>query len=209
MEITGVILAGGGSRRMGTDKALLRLGGMPLIAYSAARLSGIADNIVIACGEAEREAYRVFQLPLIPDIYPGLGPLAGLHAALGQSHTEWVAVQACDLPFASKGLFTHMLETISGGAAVQAVVPVTPEGRVQPLLALYHKSILPVLEKSLLQRRLRVMEVLDAIGVHYVREGDYPEGPGTHALSLLNMNTPEDYAAALKLAPALADDSAV
>ncbi|MGN7762150.1 molybdenum cofactor guanylyltransferase [Paenibacillus sp. 22594] len=209
MGITGVILAGGRSRRMGADKALLMLEGQPLIAYSAARLSSITDHVVIACGEEERGAYRMFHLPLIPDIYPGLGPLAGLHAALQGSHTEWVAVLACDLPFASEGLFLHMLEIAYGGGDIQAVVPVTSEGRVQPLLALYNRSILPILEKFLSRRQLRVMEFLDVLDVHYVRDSDYEEGPRTHAFSLMNMNTPEDYAAAVKLASLHPDDSSV
>ncbi|MHA6532641.1 molybdenum cofactor guanylyltransferase [Paenibacillus sp. BAC0078] len=202
MEITGVILAGGTSRRMGTDKALLLLAGKPLIAYTAARLSQIAATVVIACGEEEREAYRTFHLPMIPDRYPGLGPLAGLHAALMEAHTEWVVLLACDLPFASEGLLRHMLALIADGTAAQAIVPVTSEGKVQPLLALYHRSILPVLEEALKRNELRVMDFLAGLTVHYVHEGDYPEGPGTHGLSLLNMNTPEDYEAALKLASA-------
>ncbi|WP_084673377.1 molybdenum cofactor guanylyltransferase [Paenibacillus sp. HW567] len=202
MEITGVILAGGTSRRMGTDKALLPLAGKPLIAYTAARLLQLAATVVIACGQEEREAYRTLHLPMIPDRYPGLGPLAGLHAALMEARTEWVVLLACDLPFASEGLLRHMLALIAGGTAVQAIVPVTSEGKVQPLLALYHRSILPELDEALMQNELRVMDFLAGLAVHYVHEEDYPEGPGTHGLSLLNMNTPEDYEAALKQASA-------
>lgn len=185
---------------MGTDKALLLLAGKPLMVHAAARLSQIAATVVIACGEEEREAYRALHLPMIPDRYPGLGPLAGLHAALMEAGTEWVALLACDLPFASEGLLRHMLALIAAGTATQAIVPVTSEGKVQPLLSLYHRSILPLLEEALVQKELRVMDLLANLVVHYVHEGDYPEGPGTHDLSLLNMNTPEDYEAALKLA---------
>lgn len=205
MEITGIILAGGRSRRMGTDKALLEFGGIPLVAQMAARLSQVADTVVIACGEEERKDYQFLRLPMVIDRYPGLGPLAGLHAALNLSHTEWNAVAACDLPFAGVGLLNFMKELASAEPSVQAVVPVNAAGRAQPLLAFYHKSVLPSLEESLKQKRLRVMEWLDSLAVHYVQEKDFPlsisdRGQG---MELLNMNTPVEYLAAVKLAASL------
>jgi molybdopterin-guanine dinucleotide biosynthesis protein A len=205
MEITGIILAGGRSRRMGADKALLELGGVPLISHIAARLSQIADTVVIACGEGEREDYRFLSLPMIVDRYPGLGPLAGLHAALSKSRTEWNAVAACDLPFAPEELLKHMMDIAAAERTVEAVVPVNAAGKVQPLLALYHSNVLRSLEQALEQQRPRVMEWLGGLKVRYVQEKDFPGSHRAQAAALLNMNTPEDYLAAVRLAASLLD----
>ncbi|GGF87056.1 molybdenum cofactor guanylyltransferase [Paenibacillus albidus] len=200
MKITGIILAGGHSRRMGADKALLELGGVPLISHLAARLSIVANSVCIACGAEEREAYRFLRLPLIPDRYPGQGPLAGLHAALWRSNTEWNVAAACDLPFASREIMQYMIGIAAAASYIDAVVPVNAAGKVQPLLAVYHSRLLPSLEDALERKRPRVMEWLDARKVHYIHEHEFPGSPQARAAALLNMNTPEDYQAAIKLA---------
>lgn len=207
MRITGVILAGGESRRMGTDKALLEIAGVPVISHSAAILARVTERVLIACGKEEREAYRFLDLPQIMDRYPGLGPLAGLHAAFEASHTEWIAALACDLPFVTDELLLYMIKLAAGGHDLQAVVPVSAEGRVQPLLGLYHLSVLPDLEAALKQQNLRVMEWLSKLKVHYVHEGEDPAVRLAAQEALLNMNTPEDYTAAVKRAAVLPGDS--
>lgn len=200
MKMTGVVLAGGRSRRMGADKALLELEGTPLISRSARLLQQIADPVLIACGEEEREEYRFLNLTLIPDRYPGQGPLAGLHAALLESRTVWIAALACDLPFVPEPLLRDMASLAADAdarsAGLQAIVPVNAAGKVQPLLALYHRSVLPGLEQALMNGKLRVMDWLDGLAVHYVRSGDYLEDPLAFEAGLLNMNTPSDYQAA-------------
>ncbi|WP_379157012.1 molybdenum cofactor guanylyltransferase [Paenibacillus sp. sgz5001063] len=201
-QFTGILLSGGYSRRMGRDKALLELGGKPILARLAEELSKVAGNTLIACGEQEREEYRYLQLPQVTDLYPGCGPLAGLHAALSCSSTEWNVVAACDLPFASAKFMRVMMESIQT-EQIDAVVPVSVSGRAQPLLGLFHKRALPVLEEALSQQRLKVMECLDNLKVLYIQEEDYTFRPSP----LYNMNTPEDYAAALELALLPADDS--
>ncbi|MEC0169251.1 molybdenum cofactor guanylyltransferase [Paenibacillus graminis] len=219
-QFTGILLSGGYSRRMGRDKALLELGGRTVIARLGDELSKVAAGTVIACGEQEREAYRFLQLPQIIDRYPGCGPLAGLHAALYQASTEWSVVAACDLPFASAEFMRYMMSPVAeptrklvpnyNGDCLQvdAVVSVSNSGRVQPLLGLFHKRVLPVLEEALQGRRFRVMECLDALEVLYIPEAGFTGGPSGPS-PLYNMNTPEDYAAALKLVSAPADDSSV
>ncbi|KWX77873.1 molybdenum cofactor guanylyltransferase [Paenibacillus jilunlii] len=219
-QFTGILLSGGYSRRMGRDKALLDLEGRPVIARLADELSKVAAGPVIACGEQEREEYRFLGLPQVPDLYPGCGPLAGLHAALHQSPTEWSVVAACDLPFASAEFMRYMMSAVAGpsrdltpdytggGLQIDAAVPESVTGRVQPLLGLYHKRVLPVLEQALHGRRFKVMECLDALEVLYIPEACFTGGPSGPS-PLYNMNTPEDYAAAVKLVSTPADDSSV
>jgi molybdenum cofactor guanylyltransferase len=199
VRISGIVLVGGGSRRMGVNKALLEIGGVPLISRLSSRLSAVAEDVVISCSEQDSEVYRFLGLPIAADLYPGLGPLAGLHAGLTWSRADWNAVAACDLPFAPEGLLQYMAAIAAeAGSGVQAVVPVAAGDKAQPLFALYHKGVLPSLEEALKQRRLRVMEWLGGLSVIYVPEDEFPGSPSDNKDALLNMNTPGDYQAAVQ-----------
>lgn len=207
-QYTGIILTGGASRRMGSDKALLSLAGQPVIARLAGELAKLTGRLAVACGPRERSEYSFLQLPQITDHYPDCGPLAGLHAALSHSRTEWNLVMACDLPFASAQFLQYILEchaAANSGESIQgascgsdAAVPVSVSGRIQPLLGLYHKRTLPVLEAALDSGRFRVMECLETLDVLYVPEAGFSGSPSAPS-ALFNMNTPEDYWAAVKL----------
>lgn len=211
---TGIILTGGASRRMGCDKALLELGGRTVIARLADELSRLAGSTVIACGPQERREYRFLGLPQITDEYPGCGPLAGLHAALSHSGTEWNLVAACDLPFASAEFLQYILSRHAeacpqsgrseGDYGPDAAVAVSVQGQVQPLFGLYHRRVLPVLEAALSAGRFKVMDCLELLNVLYVPESGYAAAPAMPS-PLYNMNTPEDYSAALLSAQYLAN----
>lgn len=201
MEISGIILAGGGSRRMGVNKALLEIGGNPLISNLISQLSAVANTLMISCSQKDVDSntYRFLNLPIVTDIYPGLGPLGGLHAGLSHSRTEWNAVSACDLPFASKELLMYMYNLVEiAGSGVQAIVPVAANGKVQPLFALYHINVLPSLQEALEQQHSRVMEWLNGLNVQYVPESEFPERFINKQDTLLNMNTPDDYRMAVE-----------
>lgn len=200
-SVTGIILAGGYSRRMGSDKALLELGGQPVIARIATELAEITDNVLISCGEQEREEYSFLQYPLVLDRYPGCGPLAGLHAAMSCSTTAWSLVVACDLPFASANFMRQLMVVLEQGVStetpitatdIHAIVAVSTSGRVQPLFGLYHKDVLPSLEIALRSQKLRVMDWLETLNVLYASE-IHESGSLDSTYALLNMNTPEDY----------------
>lgn len=206
---SGIILTGGASRRMGTDKALLELGGKPVLARLAGELSQLAESTVIACGPRQRREYSSLGLLQVTDVYPGCGPLAGLHAALSHTQQEWNLVAACDLPFASADFLRYMLtahaesQMNTGGprqtGGADAVVAVSREGRVQPLLGLYHKRVLPVLETALHAGNYRFMDCLDKLDVLYVPESGFTPTAADTPSPVFNMNTPEDYAIAATL----------
>lgn len=208
-QYTGIILTGGASRRMGCDKALLELAGRPVIARLADELSRLAGSTLIACGPLERREYSFLRLPQITDAYPGCGPLAGLHAALSHSQAEWNLVAACDLPFASAEFLQYILSYhaeaypqssgTAGSFGADAAVAVSRQGRVQPLLGLYHKRVLPALEAALSARNYRVMDCLETLDVLYVPESGFTTAAPSTPSPLYNMNTPEDYAAAAQL----------
>lgn len=206
---SGIILTGGASRRMGTDKALLELGGRPVLARLADELSQLAESTIIACGPRQRREYSSLGLLQVTDVYPGCGPLAGLHAALSHTQQEWNLVAACDLPFASAAFLRYILATHAeahtmGGSHGQlggadAAVAVSREGRVQPLLGLYHKRALPVLEAALASGNYRFMDCLNKLNVLYVPESGFTPAAADTPSPVFNMNTPEDYAVAATL----------
>lgn len=180
-----VILAGGASRRMGRCKALLELEGETLISRLARQLAAFDELLISAGGE---EPARGLPGRLARDIYPGQGPLAGLHGALSAAEKDYLLCVPCDQPFFTGRTAGAMLAAFPRGA--EALVCAEAGGRVHPLCGIYAKTVLPVLERRLRQGRLRVLELLEELewARFPVREGE-PE--------LMNVNTPEAYAGAL------------
>lgn len=106
MEWTAIILAGGQSSRMGTNKAVLPLAGSPVIERIVAAMKKVTGHIVLSGGQST--AYAYLGLPVLQDIYPGRGPLAGLHAGLKASSTDWNLVVSCDMPFVNAPLMQYL-----------------------------------------------------------------------------------------------------
>jgi molybdopterin-guanine dinucleotide biosynthesis protein A len=176
--LDGFILAGGASRRMGRDKALLPYGGATLIESVAASIQPFARAITVI-GPPER--YRDLGLPVLADRRPGCGPLAGLETALAASETPWLWVVACDMPLIRPDVLKAIANGVRGG--LEAVWPRTPDGRLHPLCAAYHKSAATAVSRALDQGRFKVRDAFDPAAIAIV---DVAE--------LFNVNTPEDLA---------------
>ncbi|WP_435922803.1 molybdenum cofactor guanylyltransferase [Paenibacillus sp. DYY-L-2] len=201
MKITAIILAGGRSTRMGRNKALLPVGGVPVIERLVRELDGVADRILIA-GGGHAEAYRYLGLETVQDAFPNSGPLAGLHAGLAAARTPWVLAVACDMPFVSRGAFRWLAERtrlmeVAGSigdpvADLEAVIP-SLEGRVQPLLAAYRRSVLPGLERELAGGNLKMTRWVEGLKAEYVDGAELAEAAGMPPERLpFNMNRPGD-----------------
>lgn len=143
--LSGVVLCGGQSRRMGTDKALLTLGACTLLERAVATLSELAPRVSLACGTSER--YAEFGLPLVVDRYAGAGPLAGLEAALASARDEWLVVLACDLPRVTSGVLAHLVER-ARAQDLDACFFETDLG-LEPLCAVYRRTCLPGVRAAL------------------------------------------------------------
>lgn len=161
--LSGVVLAGGSSRRMGRDKALLEYGGEPLAARVARRISAICDDVVVASGDGVRLA--CLGLPQVADTHPGAGPLAGIVAGLEAARHELVAVVAADMPEAGPEVLASLARRWDGRSV--AVVPRTGD-RLEPLHALYARSAAPALRRRLDEGRRSVHEALAALGAQSV-----------------------------------------
>ncbi len=188
---TAVILAGGKSSRMGQAKALLIFDGEPLITHIARTLQRMfADIVVVAAPQQE--------LPALPgrltrDEVAYQGPVGGIYYGLRVAGGEFCFVTSCDAPFLNPALIVYLTAQLPG---YDVVVPYWEE-RYQPLHAVYRKSLLPLLKEQLERGELRPIYLFDKIRTRRIDAEEIkpfdPEG-----LSFLNMNTPQDYQAAVK-----------
>lgn len=205
IDIEGFVLVGGASRRMGTNKCLLDLNGAPLVARVVSVLAATTVRVGIVGKEQNapmwaRELEQAeLQVPFVSDVYraadgtPPQSALTGLHAALWHARTPWIVVVACDLPFVTSDFVRRLSVLRSTHEDIEAIVPVQPDGRRQPLCALYRRT--PCLrratealdsgdyELNAFLRRLRTREVR----AHEIRDL-----PGARRF-FVNLNTPEEY----------------
>ena len=197
--ITAVILAGGQSRRLGRDKAVEPFDGEPLIRRVIRRATEAvsARHVVVVVADTDRAA----ALPLdadhetAVDVFPDCGSLGGIYTGLNASATEWSLVTACDMPFLSAPLLSHLAGLRDG---VDAVVPVV-DGRPEPTHALYRRRCLPAIEARLRAGQLKISGFFDDVAVRYVSE-DVIRSLDPELLSFFNINRPEDLERAKELA---------
>lgn len=187
LHVTGVVLAGGDGRRMGGPKAFLPgPDGRPLVAVAldALRAAG-AREVLVAARDAAPFAALEPAVEVILDRGPGLGPVAGLEAALRRTTTDWTLVVACDMPRLEPALLRRLaLEALADPGRL-AVVP-RVGGRLEPLHAAYHRRAQPLVTAALDAGRQRLGEVVAALDPRVL---DLPPGP-----SFDNWNRPEDRA---------------
>jgi len=188
IDVAGCVLAGGKSRRMGTDKALLTLGGKTLIAAALEGFSGFRE-ILISAGDAER--YALFGIPVIVDETPGIGPLGGFTSVLKAAESGFVCFRPVDTPFVPPEL--HRLVSL-GCAGRDAAVPIF-QNKTEPLLACFSKTALTVLEGLAESGFLKASEVFSMLDTEYIAL-ETPEilaRLGDPAAYLANANDPETF----------------
>jgi molybdenum cofactor guanylyltransferase len=184
--ISGIILAGGSSHRMGTDKSFLDLGGKPVIAHVIAVMAAAFDRVLLVTNDPDK--YARFDLPMTPDIIPGVGTLGGIHAGLSSLNGTAAFFVASDMPFVRPALIRYLIDAFHDA---DAVVPYL-NGEYEPLLAIYAKSCLPAVEKTIASRRRRAVDFLSAVRLRRIREDEFSAVDPDY-LSIFNINTPEDY----------------
>ncbi len=179
------ILAGGASRRMGTDKSQLLIDRQTFAERISETLLKVTDSVTIVGRETDE-----LRLPSIADVYPQWGALGGLHAALTACKREWAIVAACDLPFVTADLF---LSLAAQRLDHEAVVPIQPDGRPQPLAALYHVDPCRQRATELIDAgRRRPLDLLEAVKTRWVSFDDLRNLEQAEKF-FVNINTPSDY----------------
>lgn len=191
--MTGVVLAGGRATRMGTNKALLELGGMRIIERLVRTLRPLFSELAIVANEPE--TYAFLDLPIWPDRIPGKGALGGLYTAVLGSAFPWTFCIACDMPFPDPEVIAY-LQRLAPEADV--VIPRTADG-YQPLHAIYSKACLPTMESLLRADRLKIDQLFPAVRLRVV-EGEELRRIDPLQRAFININTEEDLAAAAQLA---------
>ena len=194
---TGAILAGGRARRLGgLNKAglILHAGGPSILERQVARLNRVVDQTVIIASDAAR--FSEAGVPVIADLLPDAGVLGALYTAVHASGTDRTLVIACDMPFLSEPLLTHLVEA---GRAVDIAIPRTARG-LEPLCATYSRRSGAELRRLIDEDRFRLSNVARIPGLT-VREiaRDELTSFGPEEVLFFNLNTPDDYARAIDL----------
>lgn len=196
-DITGIILAGGQSKRMGLNKSFLKLGDKTIIVRTAELLKSVFEKVILITNTPQE--YKFLQLPLFEDIYKDQGPLGGIHSGLMHSKTEKNFVISCDMPLITK----EIIEFIINYKTEKIITVAEADGFVQQLCGVYPKKVLPEIIKILDEdfqeesgngnkkrgcKVLRLVKELNAEIINIESEFDgYQEG------MFYNMNKPDEY----------------
>lgn len=183
--VTGVVLAGGRSRRFGENKALVRIHGVPMIERVARVLQQVFERVILSTNDPE--PYRFLRLPTVEDLHPGVGPLGGLHAGLSRMADDAGFFVACDMPFLQPGLIRYMARLFP---EADAVVPrIGPY--VEPLHALYRRRCVDPVLRAIQEGERRIVSFYPAVRIRYVEESDIRAfDPGLKAFT--DVNRPEE-----------------
>ena len=185
-DVAGVILAGGESSRMGRNKALMEVNGERMIETAYRRMAELFEEVLLVTNSPE--IYEFIPCRKVADIYPGMGPLGGIHAALSSCRAERAFITACDMPGLNPQLIRELC-SMQGGADV--VIPET-HGGLEPLHSVYDKKCLPKMEAMLQAGERRILSFFDLAQVRLVPRGRIAILDPDFA-SFRNINTPEDY----------------
>lgn len=183
MGTTGILLAGGKSSRFQRDKTQIAWNQKTLTEDLAARFAAAFDQVLIVSGAQGK--FQIEGTREVTDLYPGRGPLGGIHAGLLAADHEACFVMACDMPFFDGQAAKRLLAYEAEG---DIVAPVR-DGRAEPLFAVYHRRLAKPVETLLRENKLAVHALFDCCRVRLVQEAEWG---GTERL-FYNINYPEDY----------------
>jgi molybdopterin-guanine dinucleotide biosynthesis protein A len=180
MTITGIIIAGGKSTRMGKDKAFIKYNGKMLIEYAVSVITPIVNSIIISSNNSQ----NIKNFNIVSDIYKNTGPIAGIYSCIKASQTFANIVVPCDTPFVSTGLLKMLITEFQKNKNIDAVVPRLPDGKIEPLIAVYTKNILSETKKAIENKDYKLVNLLSNINTKYFDITDTEQ--------FKNINTPND-----------------
>lgn len=189
-----VILAGGRSRRMGSDKATLMFGGVTVLEHLVNVFGSYFDSVAVSVGEHGR--YNTYGAEEILDIYPGKGPMTGLHAAFARTDADNVFLTAVDLPFGDPELAGYLSGFLDG--EYDACLIRRTSGDLEPLFGVYSRRCLGALSDCLDSGSFAMTSFLQRVRVKFIDEDELSDRFDVDTV-LSNINTPKDYSRALWL----------
>jgi molybdopterin-guanine dinucleotide biosynthesis protein A len=193
LTVSGIVLAGGQSSRLGMDKCFINVNGQSLIEHIIAQLARLSDDVIIVTNSSEK--YDHLGARLVSDIYPGKGALGGIYSGLRAAANAYSVVVACDMPFLDLNLLRYMILLARGH---DVVIP-RIGGLTEPLHAIYSKNCLKPIDHLLAQGGFKIIDFFPEVQVRYVEEGEV-DIFDPHHLSFFNVNTPSDLEEMKKLA---------
>ena len=187
-DLTGLVLAGGASQRMGRDKAFLQLDGRALIEIVIERMREVCDEVIVVASDAS--SYAGLGVAVATDRFRDVGVLGGLHAGLAEASHELTLVVGCDMPF----LKPKLMRAFGGWAKSYDVVLLRHNGYVEPLHAAYRRTCLRPIETVIRAGKRRIVSFFPQVRVRYIA----PQEIGSldpQLESFRNLNTPEEWTA--------------
>ncbi len=181
--MTGIVLAGGKSSRMGFNKAFIEFGGRRLIESTVARLARLFPEVLIIANDPDCYAY--LDVRVIPDLIPNSGSLGGIYTGLSAAAHPKGFFVACDMPFLNPDLIALLVREAEGW---DVVVP-RVEGELQPLHAVYAKSCLPFIKEAIDLGMLKIARFFPKVKVKIIDEPAL-RAVDPHLLGFMNVNTP-------------------
>ncbi len=182
MQITGIILAGGQSSRMGTDKALIRLNGKTLMENAIEICKPVCSAILISSNNPK---HKNFGFAVIPDEINNCGPMSGIYSCLNKSETDWNFIISVDTALIPED-FVHFL--ISETGEFDAVVPIHENGK-EPLVALYRKNCVPVIQERIELKNYKMYNLLNEFNTKFINVDSWVQ---KYPAIFKNINRPED-----------------
>ena len=190
-QVAGFVLAGGRSSRMGCDKAVLEVGGTPLVVRAVRILQSLIETVTVI---GPPGIYRELHLSAAADEYPNTGPLGGIATALAHASQPWSLIIACDMPYLSAAWLEYLVGRAVASAS-DVVLPESDYGGVplpEPLCALYHKRAAAAVRAALERGVRKVMDGLAGLQIERVPPEE-SKAFDTEGLLFQNLNSMEDY----------------
>jgi molybdopterin-guanine dinucleotide biosynthesis protein A len=178
-DVTAILLAGGSSSRMGTEKGLVLLNGKPLLEYALETLQSVFDKIIIS---SNSKVFNEYGLPVVADEFPDFGPLSGIFSGMKVMNTQYAFVLSYDMPFIKPELIRMILDYRHN---YKVVLPVYQDFPV-PVCAIYHRSILPQMESNLRTKKLKLIRFVKEQKHHQLKLDSDIEN------QLFSLNTQQD-----------------
>jgi len=198
--VTGVILAGGQSSRMGQNKALLWLDGQRLIERVVGVMRTVFTELLMVTNSPE--VYADLGVPMVGDVYPDKGSLGGIYSAVYHVTTPWCFVAACDMPFLNADVIRYLMAQASEYDVVMPDI----HGELQPLHAVYGKACLTPMLRRVEANRLKIVGFLPEVRVRTVSAAEL-QCLDPDLLAFHNLNTPEEFQAAARRLGSSSDHS--
>jgi molybdopterin-guanine dinucleotide biosynthesis protein A len=184
LEITGMVLAGGRSSRMGIDKSLLVWKGKTLVEHAINALKPLCSKVIIS---SNNPVYHFTGCEIWPDELPQQAPIIGIYSCLKRSGTDMNIILSCDMPYIETGLLRYLIESSDNH---HIVVPVHDDGLIEPLCGIYNKTVITQLEHYIKSNDLSLYKFLQECPHQFIMINN--ELPFYRNNMFVNINTPED-----------------